>query len=114
MRGASGPSSLILSTRQARQLSEQVAGLKDMNQSEVCMEDSALLYINVSRNGKVVWKAIADECPGELRITGSAGAHLLDDRSCAFWHVVNSFFPAGTATATKTDSLRACADTNNG
>jgi hypothetical protein len=78
------------------------------------MEDSALLYISVSRNGKVVWKAIADECPGELRITGSAGAHLLDDRSCAFWHVVNSFFPAGTATATKTDSLRACADTNNG
>jgi hypothetical protein len=78
------------------------------------MEDSALLYITVSQNGKVVWKAIADECPGELRITGTAGAHLLDDRSCAFWHVVNSFFPAGTAPATKTDSLNTCADTNDG
>ena len=82
-----------------------------MSESAQCMEDSALLYINVSQNGTVVWNAIADECPGELRITGG---HLLDDRSCSFWHLVNGFFPAGTATATKSHSSQRCADTNNG
>jgi hypothetical protein len=114
MRGASSPSSIVLSTSQAHRLSEQIADLKDMNQGAVCMEDSALLYISVTQNGKVVWKAIADECPGELRITGTTGTHLLDDRSCALWHLVNSFFPAGTAAATKTDSLNTCADIDNG
>jgi hypothetical protein len=109
--GSSGQSTVVLSTRQAHQLATQISGLKDMSEGAQCMEDSALLYITVSQNGKVVWNAIADECPGELRITGG---HLLDDRSCAFWHVVNAFFPNGTASATKSASTSICADTNNG
>jgi hypothetical protein len=114
VRGSSEPSSVVLSQSQARQLRDQIEGLKDMSQNVVCMEDSALLDITVTQNNKVEWRAIADECPGELRISGSAGAYLLDDRSCAFWHVVNSFFPAGTASATKTESSGSCSDTDNG
>lgn len=114
VRGSSEPSSVVLSQSQARQLSDQIGGLKDMSQNVVCLEDSALLDITVTQNNKVEWRAIADECPGELRISGSAGASLLDDRNCAFWHVVNSFFPAGTASATKTDSSSSCSDTENG
>lgn len=114
VRGSSEPSSVVLSEAQARQLRDQIGALKDMSQNVVCMEDSALLDITVTQNNKVVWRAIADECPGELRITGSTGAHLLDDRNCAFWHVVNAFFPSGTASATKSDSSSICADTNNG
>jgi hypothetical protein len=112
--GSSGPSSVVLSQSEANQLSTQITGLKDMSQNVQCMEDSALLDITVTHNNKVTWSAIADECPGELRITSPTGDHLLDDRSCAFWHAVDSFFPAGTATATKTDSSGSCADTDNG
>jgi len=114
IRGSSRPSSVVLSQSEAHQLSAQTAGLKDMSQNAQCMEDSALLDITVTQNSKVTWRAIADDCPGELRITSPTGDHLLDDRSCAFWHVVDSFFPAGTATATKTDSSGSCADTDNG
>jgi hypothetical protein len=114
VRGSSGPASVVLSQRQMDQLSDQISRLKDMSENVYCMEDSALLDIRVTRDGKVVWSAIGDECPGELRITSTSGNHLLDDRSCAFWHVVNSFFPGGTATATKTDSSRGCSDTDNG
>jgi hypothetical protein len=114
VRGSSGPASVVLSARQARQLSQQIQNLKDMSQNVNCMEDSALLDIKVTQGTTVLWSAIADECPGELRITSGAATHLLDDRSCAFWHVVNAFFPAGTATATKTDSADVCADTENG
>jgi hypothetical protein len=112
--GSSGSSSVVLSSTEAHQLSDQIAGLKDMSQNVVCMEDSALLDITVTQNNTVSWRAIADECPGELRITSPTGDHLLDARSCAFWHVVDSFFPAGTASATKSDSSESCADINNG
>ena len=114
VRGSSGPASVVLSRAQARGLGEQIRGLKDMSQNVNCMEDSALLDITVTDGTTVVWRAIGDECPGELRITSVTGDHLLDDRSCSFWHLVNSFFPAGTATATKSDSARSCADTSNG
>jgi hypothetical protein len=114
VRGSSGPASVVLSRAQAQALSQQILGLKDMSSNVNCMEDSALLDITVTHGNGVVWSAIADECPGELRITGVAGDHLLDDRSCAFWHLVNSFFPPGTAAATKNDSARSCADTSNG
>jgi hypothetical protein len=107
--GSSDPSSVVLTHHQILSLRSAISGLKDMGSNGMCMEDSLLLNIKVVKNGKVTWSAIADECPGGLTITSSTSKVILDNRSCSFWHVVNSFFASGQASATKTDT-RICSD----
>jgi hypothetical protein len=99
---SSEPSSVVLTRAQTLALRAAIVGLKDLGSAGGCMEDSLLLKINVVKNGKVVWRATADACPGGLTITSSTTTAILDNRACPFWHVVDSFFPSGTATATKT------------
>jgi hypothetical protein len=110
--GSSDPHSVVLTRHQALTLATVVAGLKDFG-GGMCMEDSLLLKISVVKDGTVVWSATADECPGVLAITSSKANLNLDDRSCSFWHVVDSFFVAGSADGTKSDS-KVCVDSQNG
>ncbi|HTT59376.1 MAG TPA: hypothetical protein VMF33_04960 [Acidimicrobiales bacterium] len=110
VRGSSDPSTVVLSAYQALELRASIEGLSTENGNPVCMEDSALLYVKVTHDGKTIWNAIADECPGVLRVTNPASAHLVNDRSCSFWHLVASFFPTNQATATRRDSQSVCAD----
>jgi len=112
MDGSSDPTSVVLTHHQALTLRTVVAQLKDFG-GGVCMEDSLMLKISVVRDGIVVWAATADECPGVLAITSEKASLSLYDRSCSFWHVVDSFFASGTANGTKSDS-KVCADSQNG
>jgi hypothetical protein len=106
--GSSDSSSVVLTHQQALQLRSAISELKDMGENGGCMEDSILLKIKLVKNGKVVWSAIADECPGGLTITSAKSSQILDNRSCSFWHVVDSFFTSGQGTATKSDSQQIC------
>jgi hypothetical protein len=112
MDGSSDPTSVVLTHHQALTLRTVIAGLKDFG-GGMCMEDSLMLKISEVKNGKVVWSATADECPGALTITSTEASLSLYDRSCSFWHVVDSFFASGTANGTKSDS-KVCADNQNG
>lgn len=107
MGGSTNPTSVVLTHHQAITLATVVAKLKDFG-AGMCMEDSQLLKITIVKDGKVIWSATADECPGVLRITSPKATLTLDNRSCAFWHVVDSFFASGTANGTKSDS-KVCA-----
>jgi hypothetical protein len=102
--GSSDPTSVVLSHSEVHRLRSAISGLKDMGDNGGCMEDSILLKIKFVKNGKVSWSAIADECPGALTITSAKSDPILDNRSCSFWHVVDSFFSASQASATKSDS----------
>jgi hypothetical protein len=104
MNASSDPSSVSLTHDQVVALRRAVAGLKDLGPNGDCMEDSLLLKIEVVKDGRVTWSATADACPGGLTITSSTASVILDNRSCSFWHVIDSFFPAGTAAATKSAS----------
>jgi hypothetical protein len=110
VRGSSHPSSVTLSAYQALELRAAIESLSPESGNPVCMEDSALLYVRVTRDDKTIWNAIADECPGVLRVIDPAISHLMNDRSCSFWHLVNGFFTANQATATRHDSQSVCAD----
>jgi hypothetical protein len=112
MNSSSDPRSVVLTHHQALTLATVVAELKDSG-GGVCAEDSQLLKISIEKDGHVEWSAEADECPGVLSITSGALTQQLDDRTCAFWHVVNSFFAPGTAAGTKSGS-QACGDTQYG
>jgi hypothetical protein len=105
---SSDPSSVVLTHQQSIQLRSAISHLKDMGQNGGCMEDSILLKIKVAKNGKVVWSAIADECPGGLTITSATSNQILDNRSCAFWNVVDSFFSSVQASGTKSASHQIC------
>jgi hypothetical protein len=109
---SSDPSSVVLTHHQALTLRTVVAELKDSG-GGMCMEDSELLKISIVKDGAVVWSASADECPGALTITSAKTNLSLNDRSCAFWHVVNSFFAPGTAKGTKQGS-DVCSDPAHG
>ncbi len=108
--GSSQASTVTLSAYQALELRAAIESLSPEGGNPVCMEDSALLYVRVTHNGKTIWNAVADECPGVLRVTNPASAHLMNDRSCSFWHLVNGFFTSTQATATRRDSQSVCAD----
>ena len=112
MDSSSDPVSVVLTHHQARTLRTVVAELKDFG-GGMCMEDSQLLKINIVKDGKSVWSAAADECPGVLAITSGKTTLSLDNRSCAFWHVVDSFFTPGTANGTKSGG-QVCVDDQNG
>lgn len=112
MDGSSNPTSVVLTHHQALTLRTVVAELKDFG-GGLCMEDSLMLKISVVKGGKVVWAATADECPGALTITSAKANLTLYDRSCSFWHVVDSFFASGTANGTKSDS-KVCVDSQDG
>lgn len=101
---SSDPTSVVLTHHQVLTVRTAISGLKNLGQNGICAEDSLLLKINVTTRGKVVWSATADECPGALIITSTKSNQILDNRSCLFWHVVDSFFPTGAANATKTAS----------
>ncbi len=107
--GSSDPTTVVLSHYEALELRAALAELSGVIGSPQCMEDSALLYVKVVAGSKTIWNAIADECPGEVRVTVGVG-HAVNDRSCAFWHLVNGFFAPPEAAATKRDSLSVCAD----
>jgi hypothetical protein len=103
MDGSSHPTSVVLTHHQALTLRTVVGKLKDFG-GGMCMEDSELLKINIVKDGTSIWSATGDECPGVLQITSGKTTLSLDNRSCAFWHVVDSFFAPGTATGTKAGS----------
>jgi hypothetical protein len=111
--GSSDPTTVVLSSYQALELRAAIESLSTENGNPICMEDSALLHVKVTRDGKTVWNAIADECPGVLRVTDPASNHLMNDRSCSFWRLVNGFFTSNQATATRRDSQSVCADPQN-
>jgi hypothetical protein len=111
---SSDPTSVVLTHHQILALRRAIARLKDMSTSGFCAEDSQLLKINIVKDGNVVWTATADECPGALSITSAETNVNLYNRSCPFWHVVNSFFPSGAAGGTKTASKEVCADSSDG
>ncbi|MGC2485207.1 MAG: hypothetical protein WA359_03065 [Acidimicrobiales bacterium] len=113
VRGSSEPSTVVLSSYQALELRAAIESLSTENGNPICMEDSALLYVKVTHDGKTIWNAIADECPGVLRVTDPASHHLMNDRSCSFWHLVNGFFGSNEASATRRDSQSVCADPQN-
>ena len=101
---SSDPTSVVLTHHQALTLRTVISKMKDLGFEDTCMEDSLLLKIDVVRHGTTVWDATADVCPGALAITFKTSNPILDDRSCSFWHVVDTFFPSGTAKATKAAS----------
>jgi len=103
MDASSDPTTVVLTHHQALTLRTVIAELKDFA-DESCMEDSQLLEIKIVKEGKVVWSAGADECPGVLAIASATANLTLDDHSCAFWHVVTTFFAPGTARATTAQS----------
>jgi hypothetical protein len=109
---SSDPTSVVLTHHQALTLRTVIAELKDFG-GGMCMEDAQLLKINVVKDGTLVWSADADECPGALTITSAKTNLALYARSCAFWHVVNSFFAPGTAKGTKQGS-EVCAESSDG
>jgi len=104
--------SVVLTHHQALTLRTVVAELKDFG-GGMCMEDSELLKINIVKDGTSVWSATADECPGVLTITSGKTTLNLYNRSCAFWHVVDSFFAPGVANGTKSGS-QVCGDNQDG
>ncbi len=75
----------------------------------MCMEDSTLYKISVvsTAGGRVVWSAIADECPGDLTVTSLGNSVVLDARSCALERLVASYFAANTARGTRA-GLKVC------
>jgi hypothetical protein len=104
MNASSDPASIVLTHHQALTLRTVIARLKDLGPNGMCMEDSLLLKIKIVKDAKVVWSATADACPGALTVSSFSTKAILDNRSCSFWHVVDSFFPSGAATATKSES----------
>jgi hypothetical protein len=112
MDSSSDPVSVVLSHHQALTLATVVSELKDFG-GGMCMEDSQLLKIKVVQDGKEIWSAAADECPGVLDISSGTSTMNLDTRSCAFWHVVNSFFASGAANGTK-DGAESCSANQDG
>lgn len=104
MNPSSDPTSVVLTRHQALTLRTVIAKLKDLGSNGMCMEDSLLLRIKIVKNGGLVWSATADACPGSLTISSAKTNVILDNRSCPFWHVVDTFFPSGTANATKSES----------
>lgn len=105
---SSDPTSVVLTHHQALTLRTVISRMKDLGFEDTCMEDSLLLKIDVVHHGTTVWSATADVCPGALAITSKTSNPILDDRSCPFWHVVDTFFPSGTAKATKA-AINGCA-----
>jgi hypothetical protein len=112
MDSSSDPTSVVLTHHQALTLRTVIAELKDFG-GGMCAEDSELLKIAIVKDGEVIWSASADECPGELAVASGITTLTLDTRSCAFWHVADSFFAPGTASGTKSGS-EACRDTADG
>lgn len=108
MNGSSDPTSVVLSHHQALTLSTVISHMKNLGSVGVCAEGSVLLKIDIVKDTKVIWSATATDCPGALAITSATSSPILDARWCPFWHVVDTFFPTGVATATKTDND--CAD----
>ena len=104
MNPSSDPTSVVLNHHQVLTLRTVIAKLKDLGSNGMCMEDSLLLKIKIVKDGGVVWSATADACPGALTITSAKANVILDNRSCPFWHVVDTFFPSDTANATKSES----------
>jgi hypothetical protein len=102
MDASSDPSSIVLTRHQILALRNAIAGMKDLGSNGGCEEDSLLLKIKIVKDGKTVWSATADACPGGLTITSARTNVILDNRDCSFWHVVDSFFASGSANATKT------------
>jgi len=113
MNESSDPTSVVLTHRQVLALRTAITGLKDMSNGGFCAEDSLLLKIKIVNDGNEIWAATADECPGALSISSAKTNVTLYNRSCSFWHVVNSFFPPGVATGTKTGS-ETCGDSSVG
>ena len=100
--GSSHPFTVELNHSQALALRVAISKLKNSG-GGTCMEDELLLKISVTNGSStsVQWRATADTCPGELLITGRGAHAQLDDRNCALWQLVRSFFPPGKADATK-------------
>ena len=108
MNRSSGPVVVTLNTSQVQHLRSAIALLRSAP-GGMCMEDSMLYKISVANkaDGKVVWSASADECPGELVVSRPGASVALNGRSCALDGLVSSFFPGREAQGTKS-GLKAC------
>jgi len=108
MNASSGPVVVTLNASQVRRLSAAISKLRT-SPGGVCMEDSTIYKISLtSTNGaKVTWSAVADECPGVLRITTKGAQLALNDRSCALESLVSTFFSARAVPGTKA-ALKVC------
>lgn len=107
MDSSSDPTTVVLSHRQVLTLHTVIAHMKNLGFEDGCMENSLLLKIHVVKHGHLVWSATAEACPGALAISSATSNPILDGRSCSFWHVVDTFFAPGTATATRAQ-IRGC------
>jgi hypothetical protein len=108
MNSSSGPVRIRLNTSQVKKLRQAIELLRSAP-GGLCMEDSTLYKISVGSKagGKVIWSAIADECPGELVVTSNGSRIDLNARSCPLDVLVATFFPAREAQGTKS-GLKVC------
>ena len=108
MNRSTGPVVVTLNASRVQHLRSAIALLRSAP-GGVCMEDSMLYKISVANkaDGKVVWSASADECPGELVVSRPGASVALNGRSCALDGLVSSFFPGKEAQGTKS-GLKAC------
>jgi hypothetical protein len=108
MRGASGPTSVVLTRSEVLKLHDIITSLPNVPRG-ACMEDSALFSIRVApgMGMPVTWTAIGDACPGYLNVTSGASRISLADTTCSLRTYILSLLPQGKAEATRT-ALKFC------
>jgi hypothetical protein len=101
MSGSSGLISARPTHVQRATLAAALARLRGAT-GEMCMEDDWLYTITVrsSVQGRVIWRAKADVCPGTIVVSWSGHAVALNGHNCALAHAVRAVLPA-TARATR-------------
>lgn len=94
MSGSSGPISARPTYAQRRTLAAALAGLR-LAPGGMCMEDGWLFTITVrsSVQGRVVWQAKADICPGTVAVSWSGHKVALNGHNCALAHAVRAVLP---------------------
>lgn len=107
MNPSSGSVTVTLTSAQVATLRADVGALRAFP-GGMCMEDSLLYRLAVtSSSGKVIWSAMADECPGALVVTTGHTQVSLNDRSCGLDSFVSSLLPADKAQGSRS-GLKVC------
>jgi hypothetical protein len=108
MRGASGPTSIVLTRGEVLKLHDIITSLPNVPRG-ACMEDSALFSIRVApgMGMPVTWTAIGDACPGYLNVINGTSRISLADTTCSLRTYILSLLPKGKAEATRA-ALKFC------
>jgi hypothetical protein len=108
MNPSSDPVRVTLNASKSSKLRSAVVQLRTSPGGE-CTEDSTLYTISVASrsDSKVLWSAIADECPGELVVTGQGSRFALNGCSCPLERLVATLFPSTEAQGTRS-GLKVC------